>query len=276
MNLDQVAVITGAARGIGKGIALRFRRAGMKLALLDVDLPGIEQWTRELAEPGEGILAIRCDITKEEEALKARDQILKQFGRIDVLVNNAGILPPLAPLEHVETNHWRATLDINLTGAFLCTKVFGGAMLDKGGSIINIASQVGLVPSPGRGAYSVSKAGMLMLTELTAVEWGSRNVRANAICPGYLETELTAQMYSDPEVKRRRSETIPMKRLGSVEDIAEAAFFLASSQSNYMNGEFLRVDGGFVVGAVDLSNAIANGVVDGIGGGIGSGIGRQS
>jgi len=256
MNPDLVAVVTGAARGIGRGIARRFRRAGMKLAVLDIDPALHREWPED--RDG-GVLAVRCDITREDEVRDARDRILGRYGRIDVLVNNAGILPPLAPLEKVGEGHWRSVLDVNLTGAFLCTKVIGEAMLDRGGSIINIASQAGLVPSPGRGAYSVSKAGLIMLTRLTAVEWGPRKVRANAICPGYLETEMTAELYRDPEAKRRREGTIPLRRLGTEDDIAETALFLASPQSCYLNGESLRVDGGFVLGAMSMANAIAEG-----------------
>jgi NAD(P)-dependent dehydrogenase (short-subunit alcohol dehydrogenase family) len=128
-------------------------------------------------------------------------------------------------------------------------------MLDKGGAIVNIASMAGLIPSPLRGAYSVSKAGVLMLTQLTAYEWGKRKVRANAVCPGYINTPMNAHIFVNSEERRRREKLIPYGRLGTPEDVAKAVYFLASPESEYMNGEFLRVDGGFAVAAMPQIDA---------------------
>jgi len=243
-NHEQVVVITGAARGVGRGIVQRFRESGAKMVLLDMDIEPL----KELAEgSGKNVLVIQCDITRKAEVLAARDQALAHFGRFDVLVNNAGILKPLASLEDVQEADWRVLLDVNLTGAFFCTQAFGVPMLDRGGSIVNIASIAAVVPSPRRGAYSASKAGIMILTQQIALEWGPRKVRANAICPGFIETEMTAAAYAVPGVREGRAALVPWGRTGQPGDIAKVVFFLASPESEYMNGEFLRVDGGFTL-----------------------------
>lgn len=240
----QVVVITGAAQGIGLGIATRFKESGAKLALLDIRVDPLREWAKEL---GSDILLIECNITSKAEVVAARDQVLAHFGRIDVLVNNAGIFGPSAPLEQVEEAVWRQVLEVNLTGAFLCTQAFGSTMLDRGGAIVNLSSIAGVVPTPYHGAYSPSKAGIMMLTQQTALEWGPRKVRANAVCPGLIETKMTAQFYDVPGVREARAALVPSGRVGLPEDIAKVVFFLASPDSEYMNGEFLRVDGGFTL-----------------------------
>lgn len=240
----QVVVITGASRGIGFGIASRFKEGGAKLALLATCVDPLREWAKDL---GSDILLIECNITSKAEVVAARDQVLAHFGRIDVLVNNAGIFGPSAPLEQVEEATWRQVLDVNLTGAFFCTQAFGSEMLDRGGVIINVSSIAGVVPTPFRGAYSPSKAGIMMLTQQTALEWGPRKVRANAVCPGLIETKMTAQFYDVPGVREARAALVPSGRVGLPEDIAKVVYFLASPDSEYMNGEFLRVDGGFTI-----------------------------
>jgi NAD(P)-dependent dehydrogenase (short-subunit alcohol dehydrogenase family) len=174
----QVVVITGAAQGIGRAIAARFHEGGAKLALLDIRPDLFRGWATEW---GPEILLINCNITRKAEVEAARDQVLARWGRIDVLVNNAGILPPRAPLESVKEEDWRQVIDVLLTGTFLCTQAFGAPMLDRGGAIVNISSIAGLFPSPTRGAYSASKAAVVLLTQQTALEWGPRKVRANAV-----------------------------------------------------------------------------------------------
>lgn len=243
-NDSQVVVITGAAMGIGRSIATRFRRNGAKLVLLDVHNEQLKEVAKEL---GPDVLPIECNVSRKSEVESARDQALEIFGRIDVLVNNAGILDTLIPLEDLTEEMWQKPLDVNLNGTFLCTQAFGVPMLDRGGSIINVSSISGTVPTPLRSAYSVSKAAVLMLTQQTALEWGFRKVRANAVCPGLIVTPMTADMYKTAEDQQRRAELVPLGRVGLPEDIANAVFFLASRESEYMNGEFLRVDGGFTL-----------------------------
>ncbi|AET66883.1 dehydrogenase of unknown specificity, short-chain alcohol dehydrogenase like protein [Desulfosporosinus orientis DSM 765] len=240
----QVVVITGASRGIGFGIAKRFKEGGAKLALLATCVDPLREWSKDMRSD---ILLIECNITRKKEVFAARDQVLAHFGKIDVLVNNAGIFGPSVPVEQVEEDIWRQVLDVNLTGAFFCTQAFGSEMLDHGGSIINVSSIAGVVPTPFRGAYSSSKAGIMMLTQQTALEWGPRKVRTNAVCPGLIETDMTAQFYNVPGVREDREALVPMGRIGLPEDIAKVVCFLASPDAEYMNGEFLRVDGGFTI-----------------------------
>jgi len=241
-NNSQVVVITGAAQGIGKGIAQRFSESGAKLALLDVRLQPFEDWVGGLKTE---FLTIKCDISSKEDVLHAREQVLSRFGCIDILVNNAGIGSAPCAFEDIKEEDWRQTIDVNLTGTFFCTQVFGKSMLDRGGAIINISSQSGLIPSPNKGAYSVSKTGVIMLTQQTALSWGGRKVRANAVCPGIIETEMSTRNYTTPNAKEARMGLIPLGRIGTTEDIANVVFFLASPESEYINGEAIRIDGGF-------------------------------
>ncbi|NLL18313.1 MAG: SDR family oxidoreductase [Clostridia bacterium] len=243
-NGSQVVVITGAAQGIGRSIATRFHRSSAKLALLDMDIKPFQEWIKEL---GRDVLLVKCNVTNRLEVEAARDQILAHFGRIDVLINNAGIGKSPHHLEEVKEEDWRQVLDVNLTGVFLCTQVFGTSMLDRGGAIVNISSMSGLIPSPLRGAYSASKAGVLMLTAQTALAWGRRKVRANAVCPGIIETTMATRNYKGPGSRQARIDLVPSGRLGTPEDVANVVFFLASPESEYINGEFIRVDGGFTL-----------------------------
>ena len=241
-NNAQMVVITGAAQGIGKGIAQRFSESGAKLALLDIHLQSFQSWAGYLKSD---YLTIKCDISNKADVIHAKDQVLRRFGHIDVLVNNAGIGPSPCSFSEIQEEDWRHTIDVNLTGTFLCTQVFGESMLERGGAIVNISSQSGLIPSLNKGAYSVSKAGVIMLTQQTALAWGIHNIRANAVCPGIIETEMSTRIHTTTDAKEARMGLIPLGRIGTTEDIANVVFFLASPESEYMNGEVIRVDGGF-------------------------------
>lgn len=250
---NKVVVITGALGGIGKVIADCFNRKGAKLALLDLKAEKDKENDSEA-------LFIECDVTDKKSVELARDKIVESFGKIDVLVNCAGILPSVTPLEEIEPEDWKKTIDINLNGTFFCTQVFGKVMLkNNGGSIVNIASMAGLSPSPKREAYSTSKAAVLMLTKQTALEWGSKKIRANAVCPGYIETPMISHMYKDNEIRKKRESLIPMGRLGTPEDVARVVYFLASSESEYINGEFIKIDGAYTL--TTLPNIDSNGNV---------------
>ena len=238
---DKVVVITGANGGIGTAIADYFHRKGAKLALLDLKFANNKESFSES-------LCIECDVTDIKNVAMAKDIIVDVYGKIDVLVNCAGILPPVTPLEEIDAHDWKKTIDINLNGTFYCTQVFGKVMLkNDGGSIVNIASMAGLTPSPKREAYSVSKAAVLMLTKQTAIEWGSRKIRANAVCPGYIETPLISHMYKDEKIRKKRERLIPMGRLGRPEEVARVVYFLASPESEYINGEFIKIDGAYTL-----------------------------
>ncbi len=218
------AVITGAARGIGAAIADRLAADGFDVVRLDV-------------LDGDGVL--QCDVTDAAAVRRIADSV----GDVDVLVNNAAIWR-FAALEDVDPDDFSAVLDINLRGPFLTTQAFGRSMLRRGhGSIINIVSIGALHANPAVGAYSASKAGLVALTRQTALEWGPRGVRCNAVGPGLIATE-GAGIYHDAEVRKARADAVPLRRLGSPSDISEVVAFFASDASAYVSGQVLYVDGG--------------------------------
>jgi NAD(P)-dependent dehydrogenase (short-subunit alcohol dehydrogenase family) len=218
------AVVTGAARGIGAAIADRLVTDGFDVIRLDVlDAAGV----------------VGCDVTDAAAVRRAAESV----GAVDVLVNNAAIWR-FAALEDVDPSDFADVLDINVRGPFLTTQAFGRGMLDRGrGSIVNVVSIAALHPNPAVGAYSASKAALVALTRQTALEWGPRGVRANAVGPGLIVTE-GAGMYHDEDVRRARASAVPMGRLGTPDDIADVVSFFASDQSAYVSGQVLYVDGG--------------------------------
>lgn len=218
------AVVTGAARGIGAAIADRLAVDGFEVVRLDV-------------LDGEGVL--RCDITD----VGAVREIADSVGDVDVLVNNAGVWR-FAALEDVDPDDFSEVLDINLRGPLLTTQAFGRSMLRRRhGSIVNIVSIGALHANPAVGGYSASKAGLVALTRQTALEWGPRGVRCNAVGPGLIATE-GAGLYHDDDVRRARANAVPLRRLGSPRDISEVVAFFASDASAYVSGQVLYVDGG--------------------------------
>ena len=224
VTLARRAVVTGAARGIGAAIADRLLVDGFDVIRLDV-------------LDGEGVL--QCDVT---DPVSLR-RIAGSVGDVDVLVNNAAIWR-FAVLEDVDPEDFSAVLDINLRGPLLTTQAFGRSMLQRGhGSIINIVSIGALHANPAVGAYSASKAGLVALTRQTAIEWGPRGVRCNAVGPGLIATE-GAGMYHDAEIRSARAAAVPLGRLGSPDDVSGVVAFFASEASAYVNGQVLYVDGG--------------------------------
>ncbi len=218
-------MVTGAARGIGAAIAGRLEADGYRVHRLDV-----------LA--GDGVTG--CDITDPVAVAATADAI----GPVDVLVNNAGHWR-FGPLEDVTPEDFRAVLDVNLMGTFLCTQAFGRSMLGQGsGAIVNIVSIAAYRANPMVGAYSPSKAAVVALTEQTALEWGPRGVRCNAVGPGLIPTPGTGAVYDDERVREVRAGAVPLRRLGTPEDVAEVVAFLASDKASYVNGQVLYVDGG--------------------------------
>ena len=219
------AVVTGAARGIGSAIAVRLEAAGYEVVRLD-------------ASGGEGI--VHCDI-RDQAALR---EVADQVGPVDVLVNNAGIWR-FSKLEDVSLEDFRDVMEVNVLGAFLCAQIFGKGMLERGsGSIVNLVSIAAANANVGVGAYSASKAGLLALTRTIATEWGPRGVRCNAVGPGLVPTPGTRDVYDDPAVVQARSRAVPLRRLGTPDDIANVVAFLAGDQAAYVNGQVMYVDGG--------------------------------
>ena len=245
-----VAVITGAARGIGLATATWFLAAGYRVALLDIDGPALKAATRALKDPSRAI-ALCCDVSLQPEVEAAIRQVVVAFGRIDSLVNNAGvaIFKPLLETTHEE---WRRVMAVNLDGPFLCTQACAPVMLRTGGgSIVNIASISGLRASTLRVAYGTSKAALMHLTRQQAVELGNLGIRVNAVAPGPVETEMARQVHS-PAIRADYRDAIPLARYGTPEEIAATVGFLCSPAASYVNGQVLAADGGFDASGVGL------------------------
>ncbi|MGA2094931.1 MAG: SDR family oxidoreductase [Candidatus Acidiferrum sp.] len=242
---SKVAIVTGAAQGIGRRTAELLAERGFALALSD--LRQAHDTRRAVQEHGAEVLEFAGDISDEDVVTRFARAVKERWGRADVLVNNAGI-SFIAPAENVTAAEFRRVLEINLLAPFLLAKAFGTMMLAQGsGSIVNVASVAGLVGIADRAAYNSSKHGLVGLTRTLAAEWGGRGVRVNAVCPGWVKTEMDAADqagggYTDADITGR----VPMGRFASTEDIAKAIAFLAdSSQSAFVNGQALAVDGGW-------------------------------
>ena len=249
---DQVAVVTGAASGIGAAIAQSLGDAGAKVALLDLDGKGAETNASRLRSQGRSAIAIECDIASEGSVGKAAQRVADELGACSVLINNAGLLRP-GDLADVSLDAWNHVLAVNLTGYLLCARAFSKPMRNaRRGSIVNVASISALHPQTGSGAYSASKAGVLLMSRQMAVEWGPSGVRSNAICPGMIRTALSATFYEEPGFEARRAQVTASRRIGEPQDIADAALFLASPRSAYVNGAELLVDGGMSSMLMDM------------------------
>lgn len=240
---DRVAVVTGSSRGIGRAIAEAFAAEGASVVVNSRD----EATARETAaEIGEEALGLAADVSTEDGAQRLIEETIDLYGRIDILVNNAGQSMVRDTLE-LSYRDWQSTLDLNLTAAFLCSQGAARRMLaGDGGVIINIASVTSFAAFPRRLAYATTKAGLVMMTKVMAVEWAPR-VRVNAIAPGFIETDLVRELQSegklDFDVLRRRT---PLGRLGTPQEVAKAALFLASDDAGYITGETLVADGGWL------------------------------
>lgn len=243
---DRVCVITGAGGGIGSAVAINLAGAGARVALLDRDTEQAEKIAGlVLAKTGAEADVIACDVADPESVLAAAAEVKRRLGPADVLVNNAALLRPGA-LDTLTLAEWNALLAVNLSGYFLSAQAFGRQMRDTGrGAIVHIASIAGSHPQPASGAYSASKAGVVMLSQQIAVEWGPDGVRSNVVSPGLVETPMSQAFYETPGVRERRSAVVPMRRIGQPQDMADAVLFLASDRASYVTGEEIIVDGGF-------------------------------
>ena len=242
---DRVALITGGARGIGLTIAKRLAQEGADCVLLDVQLPLLEQAAKEIQAIGRRAEIFQVDVTKGDEVHLAVEKTLDKCGRLDILINNAGITRDALVLRMSEQD-WDVVLSVNLRGAFLCTKAVAKAMLKaRAGRIVNIASVIGLIGNAGQANYSASKAGLIGLTKSTAKELASRGITCNAIAPGFIQTDMTHVLAE--EAKQRLLQRIPLGTLGLPRDVAEAACFLVSDAARYITGHVLVVDGGMAM-----------------------------
>jgi len=250
MNHHQkIAVVTGAARGIGLAITNKFLADGYSVALIDRDTETLAQTAASLS--GQPILAVDGDVSEPQQVQSAIAQIAAHFGRIDVLVNNAGVAV-FKPALEVTFEEWSQVMATNLNGPFLCTQACVQVMLKTGGgSVVNIASISGVRASTLRIAYGTSKAALMHLTKQQAVEYGNVGIRVNAIAPGPVETAMAAQVHS-ADIRTSYHDAIPLARYGTVEEIANAVAFLCSEAASFINGQILAVDGGFDAAGVGL------------------------
>jgi NAD(P)-dependent dehydrogenase (short-subunit alcohol dehydrogenase family) len=245
---NKVALITGVGRGIGRDIALAYAREGAHVVINDVDPDTADGTVNAAAALGSNSLAVVADVAKPADITRIIATVVGTYGRVDIVVNNAMKIVP-GKLEQLPEESWDTTMNIGLKGAFLVSQAAARHMIArKSGVIINIASIAGLFPYNWAGAYSVVKAGLIMLTKLQAMEWAPYGIRANAITPGYIRTPGTEGMYADPEIYEGRRKGVPMGRVGSGEDIAGPAVFLACEESRYTTGSVIGADGGQAVG----------------------------
>ncbi len=242
---DQVVLVTGCGRGIGRAIALALAEHGADVVVNDVVEESTGQVAAQIEEMGRVAMPVVADITSEDEVKAMVTAAMDRFGQIDILVNNAGITQDNL-LMRMSGEQWDTVLAVNLKGAFLCTKAVARPMVKaRRGRIINIASVVGLTGNVGQANYSSSKGGLIALTKSTAQELGSRGITCNAVAPGFIETEMTAQL-SD-EAREQMLGRVPLGRPGQPEDVAAAVVFLAGPEAAYITGQVLIVDGGMVM-----------------------------
>jgi len=242
---NQIAVVTGAGRGIGRAIALQFAAEGADIACVSRTADNAEKVAAEIRLLGRQAWAYAVDVSDSAAVTAAVEKILQQTPKVDILVNNAGITRDGLIMRMSEAD-WDAVLSTNLKGAFLFTQALSrGFLKQRSGRIINIASVIGLMGNAGQCNYAASKAGLIGFTKSIAKEFASRGVTVNALAPGFIETDMTAQL--TPELKAELLQRIPLRSLGQAADIAQAALFLASPDARYITGQVLPVDGGMVM-----------------------------
>ena len=253
--MQKAALVTGAARGIGLATAKRFLADGWRVALLDIDQATLDRTYAALrkseAIDSDSIIAICCDVADAAGVARALTAVAQKFGRLDALVNNAGIAI-FKPILDVTYEDWSRVLAVNLTGPFLCTQAAVPLMRDTGGgAVVNITSISGLRASTLRAAYGTSKAGLAHLTQQQAIELASLGIRVNAVAPGPVDTAMAKAVHT-PEIRAAYHDAIPLNRYGLEQELAEAIFFLCSDRASYITGQTLAVDGGFEATGIGL------------------------
>ncbi|MBP1847791.1 NAD(P)-dependent dehydrogenase (short-subunit alcohol dehydrogenase family) [Rhizobium petrolearium] len=244
----KTAVVTGAGGGIGQALARAFAGQGARVALIDRTLERTQPLAAEL---GNDALAIACDLSRPEDIEAAAGQV-DRHGGVDILVNNAGVLRP-GPLDSVSPADWSMMLSVNLTGYMLAAQAFGKGMVARGaGVLVHVASVAGSEPQPASGAYSASKAAILMLSRQLAYEWGPKGIRSNTLSPGLVRTPLSEAFYADDTTRQRREAMVPLRRIATPDDMADVALFLASPRASYVTGQDVVVDGGLTQSLMGL------------------------
>jgi len=242
---DKIAVITGAARGIGYCIAEAFARNGAIVVIIDLNQDDVDRAVQKIDDLGFRAVGFAGNVVNAEQMAEIFKQIHTQFERIDVLINNAGITRDGLLMKMKEAD-WDAVISVNLKGTFICTQKVSRYMLkQRSGVILNIASVIGIMGNIGQANYAASKGGIISLTKTTAKEFASRNIRANAIAPGFIRTEMTDIL--PEEVVQKYASAIPLNRMGTPADIAKLCIFLASDEADYITGQTINVDGGLIM-----------------------------
>lgn len=241
----KIAVVTGAARGIGREIALVFAHSGAHLILVDILQKELMKTAKEIDRMGRKNLSIAADISNTKQIKRLVRDVLNEFNRIDILVNNAGVIDN-NPATEVTEEQWDKTLNVNLRGLFFLSQAVGRHMIkERRGKIINIASQAGVIALPNHAAYSASKAGIISITKTLALEWGKFNINVNAIAPTVILTPLGKKAWADPQARSEMLKKIPLGRFGEPSEVASIALFLASEASNLITGSTIMADGGY-------------------------------
>jgi len=247
ISARRVALVTGAASGLGRETALAFARAGVSVAVADVAVPAGEETAHLIERAGGEAIFVRTDVTKADEVENLVDTTVRTFGQMDYAFNNAGIAQPGKPIAEYAEEDWDRIIAVNLKGVWLCLKYECGHMLkQKRGAIVNTSSIRGQVARAASSAYCASKAGVIGLTQSVALDYAKHGIRVNAICPGGIDTPLTA----DPAVQQAMSgfvDAVPMGRMGEAGEIAHAVLWLCSNQASYMTGQAITIDGGYTV-----------------------------
>lgn len=244
---DRVALVTGAGKGLGKSMAIALSESGAHVAVVSRTQSDTDATAKEIQENGVKSISIAADVTKPEDVVKMVETVLRELKTIDILVNNVGTFIGGSFLD-LSKEDWYKTMEVNLTGTYLCSKTVGKHMVERQkGKIINISSALGMFGASGSSAYCVSKGGVIQLTKALAIEWAKYTINVNSIAPYSMETEKTKTMLEDEKVKKAILSKIPLKRIGQPSDLSGAVVFLASRASDYITGQTLFVDGGFSV-----------------------------
>lgn len=244
----KIGIVTGASRGLGRSMAMALAEAGANVAVVGRNLPALEEVANEMSNLGVKILPVTADVSKLQEIQDMVDKVVKEFGRVDILVNNAGTIIRMKAEDFTE-DAWDKVMAVNLKGAFFCAQTVGKQMIrQRSGKIINIASLLSVIGVPNIVAYGATKGGIAQMTKCMAVEWAKYNINVNAIGPGYFRTSLTKPLQDDPVRSAQILNRIPMARWGEPDDLKGAVVFLASSASDYITGQIIFVDGGWLSG----------------------------
>jgi len=244
---NKVAIITGASRGIGEAIAKAISLAGAKVVLSSRKIEGLQRVADEINQAGGEAIPVPAHTGRMEDIKNLVAKTMEKFGKIDILINNAATNPVFGPIIDSEPAVWDKIFEVNVKGYFFLAKECANYMKDRGGVIINMASVAGYKPMPFLGVYSVSKAAVIMLTRILALEWAPLNIRVNAIAPGVIKTRFSEALHSSEEIVQEVLRNISIKRLGVPEDIVGACLFLCSNSASYITGQTIVIDGGGIM-----------------------------